>query len=194
MLFAQSGVDSLQHSGGKIHHCCCVIMQSSALKQNAVTLSSAGLPCPHPNPSSWWWPKCQRCSVSGGESYRGASTHSDTFLSIMNIDVIQISHKWGGFVFCSLPQAGLAITYRCTVWHSFLQDCSFLASFPLLFFYSICSHDGHQSQSWHFSPQLFLQPFLQSQFLLFLSGIFIITYFLLKWSEQWKSIWWINPW
>lgn len=95
------------------------------------------------------------------ESYRMSCTHSctqsDTFsLSppIMNMDIFHIFHKWGGFVSCSQPQAGSALTCRCACHFLIFHIVAFVLHFllsPISCFFFLCHLQSWQSQSWSVS-------------------------------------------
>lgn len=99
-------------SDRKIHTCCCVIMQSSAFKRKTVTPSRAAL-CPSKSSllvMTEMSAMYQRRVVSRGlHTWLHAVRHL-LFLPPPHHEYGYFSHKWGGFVFCFHPQAGLAMT------------------------------------------------------------------------------------
>lgn len=137
----------------KIHTSCCVIMQD--LHSSRKLWHRPGLRC-HLSTTNLPPGVDRNVSiVSGGESYRVACTHcctqSDIPPPIMNMDISHIFPENGSDLFLLPPPGGfsddLSVYRPSSVYHKIV---SLLLHFPLslFLFFTICSYDGHQSQSW----------------------------------------------
>lgn len=207
MLLLKEGSCSLPMSHRhKTLTACFVIMQSSALKQKAWQDTVQGC-----TPSTPILPPGE--AVMSEDSHIAWPAHTwlhtvrHLFLPSLSLhhEYGYFSHKWGGFVFCTHPQAGLAMTCLqrgsarfFTRW--FLCCFIYLPARILFLPSAVMTITNHRVET--FPPSLHFQSYIISNDLIFsfmVARVWVmsdmwITHILLARAmmcvERWKVYWW----